>query len=105
MPDPVCCTLERAASCCSVVRVRGCVLRCIPDGLRRWFMFRAHAALLLSRSPGVAPVGPSCAGELLCRTLLSVIGAQKDNIHFFLRDPRNLAAGLLLLKKCALKPI
>jgi hypothetical protein len=42
---------------------------------------------------GVAPIGPSCAGELLCKTLLSVVGAQKDNIHFFLRDPRNLAAG------------
>jgi len=33
----------------------------------------------------------SMAGELISRTLLPVVGAQKDNMHFFLRDPRNLA--------------
>lgn len=41
----------------------------------------------------VAPVGASVAGQLVCKTILAIVSAKQDSIQYFLRDPRNLAAG------------
>jgi hypothetical protein len=41
----------------------------------------------------VSPLGPSICGNVIARALQSALSIDPDRTHYFLTDPRNLAAG------------